>query len=157
MFSKERKPDPDVIDVTIGPRATFSGDLRCDGSIRIDGVMESGRLETLGNVIISPGAKVMATVNARTVSISGAFNGEIDAQRVELLEGGRAWGVIKVASFMLDEGAYLRGELVMQEETPAEPFVLPRGTTSIPVVETSAETPAAVPPVVTPDEAPDEG
>lgn len=153
MFSKERKPDPDVIDVTIGPRATFSGDLRCDGSIRIDGVMESGRLETLGNVIISPGAKVMATVNARTVSISGAFNGEIDAQRVELLEGGRAWGVIKVASFLLDEGAYLRGELVMQEETPAEPFVLPRGTTPIPVVEA----PAAASPVETAGEAPDEG
>lgn len=104
MFSKERKPDPDVIDVTIGPRATFNGDLRCDGSIRIEGVMESGRLETLGNVIIGAGAKVMATINARTVSISGAFNGEIDAQRVELLEGGRAWGLIKVASFMLDEG-----------------------------------------------------
>lgn len=153
MFSKERKPDPDVIDVTIGPRATFSGDLRCDGSIRIDGVMESGRLETLGNVIISPGAKVMATINARTVSISGAFNGEIDAQRVELLEGGRAWGVIKVVSFLLDEGAYLRGELVMQDETPAEPFVLPRGTTPIPVVEK----PAVAPPVEAPNEAPDEG
>lgn len=138
MFSKERKPDPDVIDVTIGPRATFNGDLRCDGSIRIDGVMESGRLETLGNVIISPGAKVMATIDARTVSISGAFNGEINAQRVELLEGGRAWGVIKVASFLLDEGAYLRGELVMQEETPPEPFALPRGAAPIPVVETSA-------------------
>ena len=149
MFSKERKPDPDVIDVTIGPRATFSGDLRCDGSIRIDGVMESGHLETLGNVIISPGAKVMATVNARTVSISGAFNGEIDAQRVELLEGGRAWGKIKVASFLLDEGAYLRGELVMQDETPAEPFVLPRGTAPIPVVETPAPASTA--------EAPDEG
>lgn len=149
MFSKERKPDPDVIDVTIGPRATFNGDLRCDGSIRIEGVMESGRLETLGNVIIGAGAKVMATINARTVSISGAFNGEIDAQRVELLEGGRAWGLIKVASFMLDEGAYLRGELVMQGETPAEPFALPRGASPIPVVEAPAAAPA--------DQAPDEG
>ena len=135
MFSKERRPDPDVIDVSIGPRATFSGTLRCDGSIRIEGVMESGQLETLGNVIISPGAKVMASIKARTVSISGAYNGEIDAQRVELLEGGRAWGKIKVASFLLDEGALLRGELVMQDETPSEPFVLPRGEKSIPVID----------------------
>lgn len=159
MFSKERKPDPDVIDVTIGPRATFNGDLRCDGSIRIDGVMESGRLETLGNVIISPGAKVMATINARTVSISGAFNGEIEAQRVELLEGGRAWGKLKVASFLLDEGAYLRGELVMQDETPPEPFVLPRGANPIPVVDQPADPPAAVASAadVSGGEAPDEG
>ena len=135
MFSKERRPDPDVIDVSLGPRATFSGNLRCDGSIRIEGVMEGGELETLGNVIIGPGAKVQANIRARTVSISGAYNGEIDAQRVELLEGGRAWGVIKVASFLLDEGAYLRGELIMQGEAPAEPFVLPRGEAPIAVID----------------------
>lgn len=135
MFSRERKPDPDVIDVTIGPRATFSGNLRCDGSVRIEGVMESGEIETLGNVIITASAKVMSDIRARTVSISGAYKGEIDAQRVELLEGGRAWGRIKVASFLLDEGAYLRGELVMQEDTPPEPFVLERGKEPIPMVE----------------------
>ena len=140
MFSKERRPDPDVIDVTIGPRATFSGNLRCDGSVRIEGVMESGEIETLGNVIIASSAKVMADIKARTVSISGAYNGEIDATRVELLEGGRAWGTIRVASFLLDEGAFLRGELVMQEDKPPEPFVLPPGEKPIPVVEKSQPT-----------------
>lgn len=139
MFSKERRPDPDVIDVSLGPRATFSGNLRCDGSIRIEGVMEGGELETTGNVIIGPGAKVQANIRARTVSISGAYNGEIDAVRVELLEGGRAWGVIKVASFLLDEGAYLRGELIMQGDAPAEPFVLPRGDTPIAVIDKPAK------------------
>lgn len=135
MFSRERRPDPDVIDVSLGPRVTFSGTLRCDGSIRIEGVMESGEIETLGNVIIGPGAKVMANIKARTVSISGSYNGEINAQRVELLEGGRAWGTIKVASFLLDEGAFLRGELVMQNENPNEPFVLPRGEKPIAIID----------------------
>lgn len=138
MFSREKRPDPDVIDVTLGPRATLNGDLRCDGSVRIEGVMESGVIETLGNVIIASTAKVMADIKARTVSISGAYKGEINAQRVELLEGGRAWGRIKVASFLLDEGAYLRGELVMQEENPPEPFVLERSKTPIPVVTGAA-------------------
>ncbi len=135
MFSREKRPDPDVIEVAIGARATFAGDLRCDGSIRIDGVMESGAIETLGNVIITASAKVMADIKAKTVSISGAYKGEITASRVELLEGGRAWGRLKVASFLLDEGGYLRGELVMQEETPSEPFVLERGREPIPVVQ----------------------
>lgn len=135
MFGREQRPDPDIIDVTIGSRATFAGNLRCDGSIRIEGVMESGEIETLGNVIIARGAKVMADIKARTVSIAGAYRGEIDAFRVELLEGGRAWGRIKVASFLLDEGAYLRGELVMQEDTPPEPFALPAAEKPIPVVD----------------------
>jgi cytoskeletal protein CcmA (bactofilin family) len=138
MFGREQRPDPDVIDVTIGARATLSGSLRCDGSIRIDGVVEDGEIETLGNVIIAQNAQVMADIKARTVSIAGAYRGEIDAYRVELLEGGRAWGRIKVASFLLDEGAYLRGELVMQEDTPPEPFVLPRGEQPIPVIEAPA-------------------
>jgi cytoskeletal protein CcmA (bactofilin family) len=138
MFSRERRPDPDVIDVTIGPRATFNGTLRCDGSVRIEGVMESGQIETLGNVIIAPNAKVMADIRARTVSISGAYKGDLDAQRVELLEGGRAWGRLKVASFLLDEGAFLRGELVMQGEVPPEPFILERAAEPIPVAEEPA-------------------
>ena len=36
---------------------------------------------------------------------------------------------------LLDEGAFLRGELVMQGETPAEPFVLPRGEKPIAVID----------------------
>jgi len=135
MFGREQRPDPDIIDVTIGPRASLSGNLRCDGSIRIQGVVEGGQIETLGNVIIAQTAKVMADIKARTVSIAGAYRGEIDAQRVELLEGGRAWGRIKVASFLLDEGAYLRGELVMQEDTPPEPFILKGSEKPIPVIE----------------------
>ena len=143
MFSREQRPDPDIIDVTIGPRATFNGTLRCDGSVRIEGVMEDGQIETLGNVIIAANAKVMANIKARTVSISGAYKGDLDAQRVELLEGGRAWGRLKVASFLLDEGAFLRGELVMQGEVPPEPFVLERAAEPIPVAgqPTAQETP----------------
>ncbi len=135
MLGKERRADPDIIDVTIGPRATLSGDLRCDGSIRIEGVVESGRIETLGNVIIARNAKVMADIKAHTVSIAGAYRGEINAVRVELLEGGRAWGKLQVESFLLDDGAYLRGELVMQEDAPPEPFVLSRGEAAIPIVD----------------------
>ncbi len=123
MFKRDQRPEPDRIDVTIGETATFSGDIRSEASVRIDGVMEGGRIETLGNVIIGPNARVQADIRAKTVSVSGAYQGDLTAQRVELLEGGRMWGTLRVASFLLDEGGYLHGELIMlTEETLENPF-----------------------------------
>ena len=89
----------------IGPRATYNGVLRSDSSIRIDGVMESGLLETPANVILTEGAQVNAEIRARTVSIRGHFDGVIRADRAELLAGCHVRGLIFVKSFLLDDGA----------------------------------------------------
>lgn len=126
MFRRDSRPAPDQIDVVIGPRATFDGRLRCDGSVRLDGTVEGGTIETLGNVLITEGARVIADIKAKTVSVAGAFKGNITADRVELLEGGQLWGVINVQSFLLDEGAHFHGELVMQGGEPQDPFAATR-------------------------------
>jgi cytoskeletal protein CcmA (bactofilin family) len=126
MFKRESRSAPDQIEVIIGPRATFSGQLRCDASIRLDGTVEEGFIETLGNVLITESGRVICDIEARTVSIAGAYKGTIRAERVELLEGGRLWGTIYVRSFLLDEGAHFQGELIMQDEQPEEPLLVPR-------------------------------
>jgi len=114
VFKRESRPAPDQIEVVIGSRATFNGQLRCDGSVRLDGTVEGGLIETPGNVLISESGRVICDITARNVSVAGAYKGTITADRVELLEGGRMWGVINVRSFLLDDGAHFHGELVMQ-------------------------------------------
>jgi cytoskeletal protein CcmA (bactofilin family) len=126
FLRRNSRPAPDQIDVVIGSRATFNGQLRCDGSIRLDGTVEGGLIETPGNVLITESARVMADIKARTVSVAGAYKGTITADRVELLEGGRLWGAIHVRSFLLDEGAHFQGELVMQKTGTDEPLLIPR-------------------------------
>jgi cytoskeletal protein CcmA (bactofilin family) len=127
MFKRDQRPEPDRIDITIGKSATITGDIRSEASIRIDGVMEAGRIETLGNVIIGPDARVLADIQAQTVSVSGAYKGTLTAQRVELLAGGRMWGSISVNAFLLDEGGFMHGELIMlNDETPDNPFESPQ-------------------------------
>lgn len=116
MFRRNERPQPDAIEVIIGPRATYSGSLRSDSSIRIDGVVESGLLETLANVILTEGARVNCEIRARNVSIRGYFDGIIRADRVELLAGCYVRGALHVNSFLLDEGATLEGELHMRGE-----------------------------------------
>ncbi len=135
VFRRESRPAPDQIEVVIGRRATFSGQLRCDASIRLDGTVEGGLIETAGNVLITAPARVMADIIAKTVSVAGAYKGTITADRVELLEGGRLWGTVNVRTFLLDDGAHFHGQLVMQAPEPEEPFLVerPKAGETIPV------------------------
>ena len=110
------------IEVLIGPEASFRGELESQGSIRIDGHYE-GKINTPANVIIGESAKVVADIPAKTVSVSGAVQGSIFADRVEILDGGRVWGDVQVKSFLLDDGGYIRGNVIMRTPEPVEnPF-----------------------------------
>ncbi len=78
------------METILGPNTTYQGILRSDGNIRIDGVYEEGRIETAGNVIIGPSAKVLADIVADSIQVWGAVRGDIRARgRLEILSGGR--------------------------------------------------------------------
>ena len=117
MFGRNTKRPPiEKIETVIGPNTNFDGHLKCDGSVRIDGICEGGVIETVGNVIVGPDAMVAADLVARNVSVSGAVTGKIRAsERLEILSTGRVWGDVEVGSFLLDEEGYFRGKMVMKE------------------------------------------
>lgn len=125
VFRRSERPQPDAIEVIIGPRATYTGALRSDSSIRIDGIVESGLLDTLANVILTEAARVHCEIRARNVSVRGYFDGVIRADRVELLAGSYVRGSLFVNSFLLDEGATLEAELHMPGDSAEEQSVLP--------------------------------
>lgn len=114
MFGREKRPvSLDRIEVTVGPTAKFSGDLECDGIVRIDGVYE-GSIKTAGNVIISEKGRVDAHIEAENVSVSGQAKGSIVAKgRLEILAKGKVWADVTVTSFLLDDGGKLHGGLKM--------------------------------------------
>lgn len=114
MFGRTKRPEPDAIEVILGPRTTFNGELRCDASIRIDGAVEGGHVETPANVILTETARVQCNITASTVSIRGVYKGVLHADRVELLEGCQVYGTLHVNSFYMDEGVLLQAELNIQ-------------------------------------------
>jgi len=138
LFGRNQRPAPDAIEVIIGPRATFNGNLRCDASIRIDGAVESGHLETPANVILTETARVQCDITARVVSIRGKYKGTIRADRAELLEGSQIFGALFVNSFFMDEGVLLRAELNIQGGAAEEEQVLvpprPDAKAAIPIL-----------------------
>lgn len=105
------------IETVIGPTANFKGTMQSDGGLRIDGVFE-GSIQIAGNLIVGESGKVIAEVNAQNVSVAGALKGSVKAAgRLEILSNGRVWGDISVASFLIDEGGFFRGQSIM----PGEP------------------------------------
>ncbi|MCS6826955.1 MAG: polymer-forming cytoskeletal protein [Caldilinea sp.] len=120
MFTRNVRPEPDAIEVIIGPRARFSGQLQCEASIRIDGVVDQGRIETPSNVIITETATVQCDIYARVVSIRGKFKGVIQAERVELLDGSQVAGVLNVNSFYMDETVVMRAAVNIRADAAAE-------------------------------------
>ncbi len=127
MFGRGQRPEPDAIEVILGPRATFNGHLRCDASVRIDGSIEGGQIETPANVVLTESARVQCDITAKTVSIRGIYKGTLRADRVELLQGSQIYGTLQVNSFYMDEGVLMRAELHIQGILPDEkPLLAPR-------------------------------
>jgi cytoskeletal protein CcmA (bactofilin family) len=105
-------PPVSKIETIIGPNAYFRGDIQSDGGVRIDGIFE-GTVDITGNLVIGEGAKVIADISANNISISGAIKGNVNGNRVEILDTGRVWGDLTIKSLLLNEGAYLRGQTMM--------------------------------------------
>jgi cytoskeletal protein CcmA (bactofilin family) len=57
--------------------------------------------------------------------VAGTVNGSITAEKLEIRGTGRVWGDVVVVSLSTEEGAFLRGQVCMEEkiEFPEEPEV----------------------------------
>jgi cytoskeletal protein CcmA (bactofilin family) len=104
-----------AIESTIGANTHIKGDIQGDGGLRIDGIVE-GTIEITGNLVITESAKVRAEIKANNVSIAGAVQGNVSANRVELADTGRVWGDMTIKSLLINEGAYLRGQTFMSQD-----------------------------------------
>ncbi len=118
-----------AIESTIGPNTYVKGEIQGDGGLRIDGVVE-GNIELTGNLVITESAKIRAEIKASNLSIAGAVQGNISANRVEILDTGRVWGDLTVKSLLVNEGAYFRGQTVMPQDMQPPQLESPRSAKS---------------------------
>lgn len=116
LFRREQivAGDGGALDTVVGPSASLQGVLKADGNVRIDGTVQ-GRVETAGNVVIGPSARVVANITANSVQVWGHVQGNIRADgRLEILSTGRVFGDLCVAALMIDKGGLFRGQCFME-------------------------------------------
>ena len=128
MFKKREEPAQDQTPAPIQSRVTsilgegtsWKGEITGKGGIRIEGLFE-GKIDLEGLIIVSQTGRVESDlIKADTVIVGGAVRSNIEATRVEIRSTGKVWGDVKTARFTTEEGAYLRGKIQMEEESPGD-------------------------------------
>jgi len=115
----------------LGSGIAWQGAISGSGGVRIDGAFD-GDIHLRGLVVIGEQGRVTCKqIRAATVVVAGSVKGDITAQRVEITRSGRVWGDVVTTSFSTEEGAFLRGQIRMEEHLdlgltqPEEPSAAP--------------------------------
>lgn len=132
MFKKTTVPTPPVkapverVTSVLGPGITWTGSLGGKGGIRIEGTFE-GNIAIRGLLVIGETGRVTCpVVKANNVIVAGSLHGNVITEKLEIRSTGRVWGDVVTTAFSTEEGAFLRGQVRMEEtldlniEEPAE-------------------------------------
>lgn len=121
MFRKSNTPiNPPTTPVervtsVLGPGINWAGNLTGSGGIRIEGTFE-GKILIKGMLVVGETGRVTCeNVVANTVIVAGAIKGNITAEKLQIRSTGRVWGDVVVTSFTTEEGAFLRGQIQMED------------------------------------------
>lgn len=115
--SPSTQPPAQIERVTsvLGSGINWTGKISGKGGVRIEGIFE-GEISIAGLVVVGETGKVTCeNVRANSVIVAGAVHGGITADKLEIRSTGRVWGNVKVSAFSTEEGAFLRGQVTMED------------------------------------------
>ena len=112
----ERQDSPERVTSVLGEEFSWQGKITGTGGVRIEGAFD-GEIEVRGLVVIAERGRVSCEhMRAETVIIAGSLKGDITARKVQITSTGRVWGSVVTSSFSTDEGAFLKGQITMDDE-----------------------------------------
>jgi cytoskeletal protein CcmA (bactofilin family) len=122
MFRKRDESTPPSLSTPVervtsvlGPGIAWKGAISGSGGVRIEGAFE-GDISLRGMLVVGETGRVTCeTLQANVVIVAGALRGDITAEKVEIRSTGRVWGNVVTTAFATEEGAFLRGQIRMEE------------------------------------------
>jgi cytoskeletal protein CcmA (bactofilin family) len=118
--NEKNTPPPAVqtverITSVLGAGVIWQGSINGSGGVRIEGTFE-GQIALKGLLVVGETGKVTCeNIRAANVIVAGAVKGNVTAQKVEIRASGRVWGDIVTTAFATEEGAFLRGQIRMED------------------------------------------
>ena len=122
MFKRNNQsPPPSTVQTVeritsvLGAGVIWQGSITGSGGVRVEGTFE-GQIALKGLLVVGETGKVTCeNVRAANVIVAGAVKGNVTAQKVEIRATGRVWGDIITTAFATEEGAFLRGQIRMED------------------------------------------
>jgi len=109
--------DYNLVDTTFDRFTEFSGELRFEHSLKINGKFK-GNIKTSGFLYIGESAEVEADIEAGILILEGQVKGNIIAhERAELLPTARLFGDLVTAKLQICDGVVFDGKCHMVKES----------------------------------------
>jgi len=130
----------------LGPGVIWHGSINGAGGVRIEGAFE-GEIALRGMIVVGETGRVTCpNVRASAVIVAGAVRGNITTEKLEIRATGRVWGDVVTTAFVTEEGAFLRGQIRMEETVELDLEAPPESTAERPVeLEGFPPTPSSIP------------
>lgn len=152
MFKRKDETQPlnrtsgttDRVTSVLGSGIALNGNLSGTGGLRIEGAFE-GDIALRGLLVIGETGRVTCQqMRANVVIVAGAVRGDITAEKLEIRSTGRVWGNVVTAAFSTEEGAFLRGQIQMEDQVDIG-VVAPAGDGAVPQEEDAGEAESETP------------
>lgn len=153
MFKRNTSPETESsqpihaverITSVLGSGVIWHGSINGSGGVRIEGAFE-GQIALRGMLVIGETGRVTCeNIRANTVVVAGAVRGNITTQKLEIRASGRVWGDVVTTAFVTEDGAFLRGQIRMEETIELDLEPAPESTPAEAALAESA-TPAPEP------------
>ncbi|MEO2054603.1 MAG: polymer-forming cytoskeletal protein [Nitrospira sp.] len=109
----------DEMIIYMGKGVEIKGDIRFDGSGRIDGKVD-GKIKVKGSLVLGEGADISSEIDGDHIIVGGKVSGRIVGhQKVQLLKSSVVSGEIVTPSLTIEEGAQFNGTSKMTKEVGA--------------------------------------
>lgn len=106
---------PERITSVLGEGTIYKGKLTGEGGVRIEGNFD-GEIRLDGLLVVGTTGRVTCEdLRAKSVIVAGTVRGDITANKVEIRASGRVWGNVTSVTFATEEGAFLRGQIQMED------------------------------------------
>jgi cytoskeletal protein CcmA (bactofilin family) len=97
----------------------FEGHYRFASGVCVQGSIE-GSIEARGSVRIEPQGRVIGEIAAANITVAGEHRGSCRCRgTLRVKDGGRVIGEVRTNTLVIEEGAYIEGEVTMRERVLA--------------------------------------
>jgi cytoskeletal protein CcmA (bactofilin family) len=110
---------PETMMNILGNGTKFKGNLKVNGSLRIDGEFE-GDMSISESLIVGKSGKIKGTVKTKNSIVGGSISGNLSTnEKVELQTGAKFDGDLVCKKLIIEEGVIFDGNCKMSDSKPS--------------------------------------